>query len=56
MASKRKSAERSVRHVFVAVLGQTPQIVTETLYALMVERRIPISEVFVITTSALEVL
>ena len=52
MASKRKSAERSVRHVFVAVLGQTPQIVTETLYALMVERRIPISEVFVITTSA----
>jgi len=34
----------------VTVLGQTPQIVTETLYALMVERRIPISEVFVITT------
>lgn len=40
------------RHIFVAVLGHTPQIVTETLYALMVERRIPISEVYVITTQS----
>ncbi len=46
----RSRRRHDVRHIFVAVLGQTPQIVTETLYALMVERRIPISEVFVITT------
>ncbi|HXF06613.1 MAG TPA: CRISPR-associated ring nuclease Csm6 [Blastocatellia bacterium] len=40
----------NARHIFVTVLGQTPQVVTETLYALMVERRVPISEIFVITT------
>ena len=49
MAGRRLRSE-SARHIFVAVTGQTPQIVTETLYALMVERRIPISEVFIITT------
>mgnify|MGYP000047131235 CR=1 FL=1 len=49
MAGRRLRSE-SARHIFVAVTGQTPQIVTETLYALMVERHIPISEVFVITT------
>jgi len=38
------------RHILVAVLGQTPQIITETLYVLRIQRRIPISEVFVITT------
>ncbi|MCX7753171.1 MAG: CRISPR-associated ring nuclease Csm6 [Blastocatellia bacterium] len=50
---RRKESKKGhpTRHIFVAVLGQTPQVVTETLYALMVERRIPISEVFVITTS-----
>lgn len=60
MGRRRKGNQRSiarsrrrdnVRHIFVTVLGQTPQVVTETLYALMVERRIPVSEVFVITTS-----
>ncbi|GBC81431.1 hypothetical protein HRbin10_00543 [bacterium HR10] len=47
---RRRMRSQDVRHIFVAVTGQTPQIVTETLYALMVEWRIPISEVFVITT------
>jgi len=50
-STMRSPRHRTARHVFVAVLGQTPQIVTETLYALMVERRIPVSEVFVVTTS-----
>ncbi len=52
MKAKRhkQRADRTARHILVAVLGQTPQIVTETLYALVVQRRIPISEVFVITT------
>jgi len=48
----RSSRPGQARHVFVAVLGQTPQIVTETLYALMIERRIPVSEVYVITTQS----
>lgn len=46
-------SEEPYRHVLVAVAGQTPQIITETLYALMVLRRppIPISEIFILTTA-----
>jgi len=38
------------RHILVSLLGRTPQILTETLYALMVGRKIPISEIWVLTT------
>lgn len=40
------------KHILIAVVGMTPQVVTETLYALMVQRTIPIAEVFIITTTA----
>lgn len=45
--------QQAYRHILVAVAGQTPQIVTETLYALMVLRRppVPISEIFILTTA-----
>ena len=41
------------QHILVSVMGQTPQIVTETLYALMVKRTppVPISAVYIVTTS-----
>ncbi len=38
------------RHILVAVLGRTPQILTETLYGLCVVREIPITEVWAIST------
>lgn len=38
------------RHILIALLGRTPQILTETLYALCVDRGVPISEVWVIST------
>lgn len=53
MKQRQQSAHQSYRHILVAVAGQTPQIITETLYALMVQRRppLPISEIFIITTA-----
>lgn len=38
------------RHLLVALLGRTPQVLTETLYALCVQAGIPISEVSAIST------
>lgn len=38
------------RHLLVALLGRTPQVLTETLYALCVQEGIPISEVSAIST------
>ncbi|NUM78522.1 TIGR02584 family CRISPR-associated protein [candidate division KSB1 bacterium] len=40
----------SHHHILFAVLGRTPQILTETLYALCVLRRIPIHEVWAVST------
>ncbi len=40
----------ALRHHLVALLGRTPQVLTETLYALCVQERIPISEVSAIST------
>ena len=41
------------KHILVAVMGKTPQIITETLYALMIREkpRVPISDIYIITTS-----
>ncbi|RMG56422.1 MAG: TIGR02584 family CRISPR-associated protein [Acidobacteria bacterium] len=52
MRRRRKTSESPYRHILVAVAGQTPQIITETLYALMVQRRppVPISEIYILTT------
>lgn len=44
-----KSASE-IRHLLVALLGRTPQVLTETLYALCVQERIPIAEVSAIST------
>ncbi len=38
------------QRLLVAVTGMTPQVVTETLYALSVQRFIPIDQIFIITT------
>lgn len=53
MKPYKQQTNQAYRHILVAVAGQTPQIVTETLYALMVLRRppIPISEIFILTTA-----
>ncbi len=38
------------RHLLVALLGRTPQVLTETLYALCVYEGVPISEAWAIST------
>lgn len=38
------------RHLLIALLGRTPQVLTETLYALCVDQGVPISEIWVIST------
>jgi CRISPR-associated protein (TIGR02584 family) len=38
-------------HILFAVTGMTPQVVTETLYALMVQRKLQINEIYVVTTA-----
>lgn len=39
-----------LHHLLIAVLGRTPQILTETLYGLCVVRKITVEEVWVIST------
>lgn len=43
--------ERGGRRMLLCVAGLTPQIITETLYGLMVERGEPVEEVRVLTTA-----
>lgn len=38
------------RNILVSLVGLTPQVVTETLYSLMVQRHILVGEIFLITT------
>ena len=40
-----------MQHKLIAVIGNTPQVMTETFWALRIQRREPIDEVFVITTT-----
>lgn len=39
------------RNILIALVGLTPQVVTETLYALMVQRHVQVNEIFLITTA-----
>ena len=43
--------DNDMQHKLVAVVGNTPQVMTETLWALRIQRHVPIDEVFVITTT-----
>lgn len=38
------------KHILLALCGKTPQIITETLYSLIVNKQIPIEKVIIITT------
>lgn len=38
------------KHILISLVGRTPQILTESLYALMVGLKIPLSEIWVLTT------
>ena len=40
-----------MQHKLVAVVGNTPQVLTEIFWALRIDRGVPIDEVFVITTT-----
>ncbi len=40
-----------MQHKLVAVVGNTPQVMTETFWALLVQHKVPIDEVYVITTT-----
>lgn len=40
-----------IKNILIAVSGLTPQIITETLYCLSVQRKININELYVITTA-----
>lgn len=46
----RKSKTPEALHVLLCVVGGTPAVVTETVYALMVERKIPLRRMRLITT------
>lgn len=39
------------RHILLAVSGLNPQVVTETLYALAVQKNIDIAEIYIVTTA-----
>ena len=43
---------KKYREVLIFVAGATPQIITETLYGLMVEKKPPVwpDEIFILTT------
>lgn len=41
---------RQKKHLLISLIGRTPQILTESLYALIIKRKIPISEIHVLTT------
>ena len=44
--------DNDMKHKLVAVVGNTPQVMTETFWALHIQRRhVPIDEVYVITTT-----
>ena len=38
------------RYILISLLGRTPQLLTESLYALRIQKQIPISEIWVLTT------
>ncbi len=40
-----------MQHKLIAVIGSTPQVMTETFWALRIQRHVPIDEVFVMTTT-----
>ena len=40
-----------MEHKLVAVVGNTPQVMTETFWALRIDHDVPIDEVYVITTT-----
>jgi len=46
-------AEPKPKQILLCVAGQTPQIITETLYVLMIKRRpaAPISAIYIVTTA-----
>ncbi len=39
-----------MKHILLSLCGITPQIITETLYGLMIQRQIPIEEISLVTT------
>ena len=43
--------EETMRNILLAISGLTPQIVTETLFALAVKKNIEIDELFILTTN-----
>lgn len=40
-----------MQHKLIAVIGNTPQVMTETFWVLRIQRHVPIDEVFVMTTT-----
>ncbi|CUU09186.1 CRISPR-associated protein, NE0113 family, partial [Candidatus Thermokryptus mobilis] len=40
-----------MKNILISILGSTPQILTETLWCLKVQKGIDIDEIIVITTS-----
>ena len=45
-----QSQNPSTKHILVTLSGNTPQIVTETLFALRIKEGIPITAIYLITT------
>lgn len=46
-----RHSKEDKRHILLALLGRTPQVLTETLYALCVANNVPVQEVWAISTA-----
>ena len=46
-----KGQDEDMQHRLIAVIGSTPQVMTETFWVLRIQRHVPIDEVFVTTTT-----
>ena len=45
-----RHSKENKRHILIALLGRTPQVLTETLYALCVDNKIPVQEIWAVST------
>ncbi len=45
-----RHSKKNKRHILLALLGRSPQVLTETLYALCVSNKVPIEEIWAIST------
>lgn len=48
---KRSNKAKVRKHILISVIGTTPQVVTETLFALLMKKSVLVDEIYLITTA-----